>query len=139
MAVFYGIGWVKTLLPDAAVYLIGMLLLAAYVGLMWVSSPPAPLLARRSGVPRLPVARDPPTLLSGLHFLLSVVVLVWCLMVEQISPALSAFWATMLVIFVMLTQRPLLALAARPTVIWARPPWSASRTLSPGWKPAPAT
>jgi hypothetical protein len=32
------------------------------------------------------------------------------LMVEQLSPALSAFWATMFMIFVMLTQRPLVAL-----------------------------
>ena len=36
--------------------------------------------------------------------------LIWCLMVEQMSPALSAFWATMFMIFVMLTQRPLMAM-----------------------------
>ena len=36
--------------------------------------------------------------------------LIWCLMVEQMSPALSAFWATMFMVFVMLTQRPLMAL-----------------------------
>jgi TRAP-type uncharacterized transport system fused permease subunit len=67
-----------------------------------------------------------------------VVVLIWCLMVEQMSPALSAFWATMFMIFVMLTQRPLMALL-RGQAIGAPSPRSASRTWSPGWKPARAT
>ncbi len=108
-AVFYGIGWVKTLLPEAAVYVIGAALLAAYVGLMWVSSrqPVLELDDPNAKVFELPETQ--PTLLSGLHYLLSVVVLIWCLMVEQMSPALSAFWATMFMIFVMLTQRPLMA------------------------------
>merc|ERR1712000_496181 len=39
-----------------------------------------------------------------------VVVLVWCLMVERLSPGLSAFWATMFMIFIMVTQRPIIAI-----------------------------
>jgi TRAP transporter 4TM/12TM fusion protein len=50
-----------------------------------------------------------PTVKVGLHFLLPVVVLVWCLMVERLSPGLSAFYATALMIFILLTQRPLIA------------------------------
>src|SRR5207302_3509575 len=46
---------------------------------------------------------------TGLHYLLPVIVLIWCLMVEELSPGLSAFWGTMFLIFVMLTQRPLIA------------------------------
>ena len=38
-----------------------------------------------------------------------LVVLMWCLIVERFSPGLSAFWATVLMIFIVLTQRPLLA------------------------------
>ncbi|RAH18274.1 TRAP transporter large permease subunit, partial [Vibrio vulnificus] len=54
---------------------------------------------------------DPgPTIKSGLHFLLPIVVLVWCLTVERFSPGLSAFWATVFMIFILLTQRPLMAL-----------------------------
>ncbi|MEC9482615.1 MAG: DUF3394 domain-containing protein, partial [Halomonas sp.] len=41
---------------------------------------------------------------------LPVIVLVWCLMVERLSPGLSAFWATVLMIVIMLTQRPLTAI-----------------------------
>ena len=47
-------------------------------------------------------------LLSGLHFLLPVVVLVWCLMIERLSPGLSAFWGTVMLVIILLTQRPLL-------------------------------
>ncbi|MCA8907520.1 MAG: TRAP transporter permease, partial [Rhodospirillaceae bacterium] len=50
-----------------------------------------------------------PTVKSGLHFLLPIVVLVWCLMVERLSPALSAFWATALMIGILLNQRILFA------------------------------
>ncbi len=46
---------------------------------------------------------------TGLHFLLPVVVLIWCLMVEELSPGLSAFWGTVFLIFIMVTQRPLVA------------------------------
>jgi TRAP-type uncharacterized transport system fused permease subunit len=62
--------------------------------------------------PNVPVVRLPdpgPTIKSGLHFLLPVFVLIWCLMVERLSPSLSAFWAAMLMIFILLTQRPLFA------------------------------
>ena len=108
--VYYGIGWIKALLPDAAVYVIGLLLLGAYMGLLWIGSrqPELPLDDPNAPVFELPQAA--PTLKSGLHYLLAVVVLIWCLMVEQMSPGLSAFWATMFMIFVMLTQRPLMAL-----------------------------
>jgi TRAP-type uncharacterized transport system fused permease subunit len=43
---------------------------------------------------------------TGLHFLLPIVVLLWCILVERLSPALSAFWATLAMIFVVLTPAP---------------------------------
>jgi TRAP transporter 4TM/12TM fusion protein len=54
-----------------------------------------------------------PTLMAGLHFLLPVAALIWNLMVEQLSPALSAFWATLFLMFILVTQRPLFALFRR--------------------------
>jgi len=51
-----------------------------------------------------------PTVKAGLHFMLPVGTLIWCLMVEELSPALSAFWAVAVLVILMLTQRPLIAL-----------------------------
>jgi TRAP transporter 4TM/12TM fusion protein len=48
-----------------------------------------------------------PTVKAGLHFMIPIGVLIWCLMIEELSPALSAFWATAMLIVLMATQRPL--------------------------------
>ena len=56
-----------------------------------------------------------PTVRAGLHFLIPIGMLIWCLMVEEMSPSLSAFWAIAVLILLMLTQRPLiLALRRQP-------------------------
>ncbi|WP_067215202.1 TRAP transporter permease [Stappia indica] len=88
---------------------VAVLLLAVYVGLVRYCSQFPDL---EMDDPNVPVVRLPepgPTVKSGLHFLLPVFVLIWCLMVERLSPSLSAFWAAMLMIFILLTQRPLFA------------------------------
>jgi TRAP transporter 4TM/12TM fusion protein len=108
--VYYGIGWIKNVLPDTAVYLIGVGLLAVYGGLLWIGSKQPVLPLDDPNAPVFELPETAPTLKSGLHYLLAVVVLIWCLMIEQMSPALSAFWATMFMIFVMVTQRPLMAM-----------------------------
>jgi len=108
--VYYGIGWLKVALGDAAIFVVGLGLLAAYLGLLWVGSRQPELKLEDPDVPVFELPETGPTLKSGLHYLLSVVVLIWCLMVEQLSPALSAYWATMFMIFIILTQRPLIAL-----------------------------
>ncbi len=47
---------------------------------------------------------------TGLHYILPIFVLIWFLMVERQSPAKSAFYATSLMLFIIVTQRPLKAL-----------------------------
>jgi TRAP transporter 4TM/12TM fusion protein len=51
-----------------------------------------------------------PTVRAGLHFLMPIGTLIWCLMVEEMSPSLSAFWAIAVLVVLMLTQRPLIRL-----------------------------
>src|SRR4029450_12978530 len=48
-----------------------------------------------------------PAVRAGLHFLLPVGVLIWCLMVEEMSPSLAAFWSIIMLVVLMSTQRPL--------------------------------
>jgi len=108
--VYYGMGWIRPAFPNSAGYIIFAFLSLVYVGLLYVSSKEAPL---ELDDPNAPVAALPlpgPTIRSGLHFILPVVVLVWALMVDRLSPGLSAFWATAYMVFILVTQRPLTAL-----------------------------
>lgn len=101
---------IKSVAGAAAMPLIGLLLLAAYVFLLWVGSRQPDLPLDDPNAPVFELPEIAPTVRSGLHYLLAVVVLIWCLMVEQLSPALSAFWATMFMIFIILTQKPVIGL-----------------------------
>jgi TRAP transporter 4TM/12TM fusion protein len=108
-AVYWGIGWIKTVMGDTAVWVVGAGLLAAYVGLLWFGARQPELELDDPNAPVFELPETGPTVKSGLHYLLAVVVLIWCLMVEQMSPGLSAFWATVFMIFVMLTQKPIIS------------------------------
>ncbi|MBU4509276.1 MAG: DUF3394 domain-containing protein, partial [Gammaproteobacteria bacterium] len=94
---------------DAAIWVVGAGLLASYVGLLWFGARQPALELDDPNAPVFELPETGPTVKSGLHYLLAVVVLIWCLMVEQMSPGLSAFWATLFMIFVMLTQKPIIA------------------------------
>ncbi|MCV2879354.1 TRAP transporter permease [Sedimentimonas flavescens] len=110
LAVYYGMGWIRPAFPQAAGYIIFGFLTAVYVALLWVASREAPL---RLDDPNAPVSKLPlpgPTVRAGLHYILPVVVLVWALMVDRLSPGLSAFWATAYMVFILITQRPLMAI-----------------------------
>ncbi|QEL12652.1 TRAP transporter permease [Kushneria phosphatilytica] len=109
-AVYYGLGWLKPVLGEATPWVVAVILAIAYVALLRLGAnyPELEHDTPDSDITVLP--RTKPTVMVGLHFLLPVVVLVWCLMVERLSPGLSAFWATVLMMVIMVTQRPLDAL-----------------------------
>ncbi|MDX1266864.1 MAG: DUF3394 domain-containing protein, partial [Oceanisphaera sp.] len=88
---------------------VGVLLALAYLGLLKIAASVAPLEPEDPNAPLDALPQTRAVLLSGLHFLLPVVVLVWCLMVERLSPGLSAFWGSMMLVVILLTQRPLLS------------------------------
>ena len=99
----------KRAFGDAAPWLLGLLLAATYVWSVRVAA----------GCPDLPPDIDVdnpvqpetwPTVKAGLHFLIPLGVLIWCLMIEEMSPALAAFWATAVLIVLMATQHALTSL-----------------------------
>ncbi|WP_434665144.1 TRAP transporter permease [Aeromonas sp. NJAU223] len=108
MAVYYGLGWLKPALGEYALPGVAVLLAVAYLGLLKIAASNDPLPAEDPDKPLDELPNTRAVLLSGLHFLLPVVVLVWCLMVERLSPGLSAFWGTVMLVVILLTQRPLL-------------------------------
>lgn len=109
-AVYYGMGWIRPAFPNSAGYIIFVFITAVYVGLLYVASKEEPLELDDPNAPVTALPMPGPTIRSGLHFILPVVVLVWALMVDRLSPGLSAFWATMYMVFILLTQRPLVAM-----------------------------
>ncbi|GAB6263763.1 TRAP transporter permease [Photobacterium sp. R1] len=108
--VYYGIGWTKDVFGAAATPIIAVAILIAYVALIRVAADYKDHLLEDPDQELTEVPDPGPTVKSGLYFLLPIVVLVWCLTVERFSPGLSAFWATVFMIFILLTQRPLMAL-----------------------------
>lgn len=109
IAVYYGLGWIKQLIPDFAFAVVCVLLVGVYFAAIRrvASFPDLEMDDPNSPVASLPYRK--PTVNAGLHYLLPVVVLMWCLMVEQMSPGLSAFWGTITLGFILITQRPLLS------------------------------
>ncbi|SUO95551.1 TRAP transporter permease [Suttonella ornithocola] len=110
-AVYYGMGWLQVFIKDAFLRnaVVSILLLVAYIALIYRVSrfPDLEMDDPNSEIVELPSAK--PTVNAGLHFLLPVVVLIWCLMVERLSPGLSAFYGTVMLMVIQVTQRPLLA------------------------------
>ncbi len=107
--VYYGLGWLKPVLGDSTPWVVSVALMVIYIGLLKLGAryPELEVDTPDTSITSLPQTR--PTVMVGLHYLLPVVVLVWCLMVERLSPGLSAFWATVLMMIIMVTQRPLSA------------------------------
>ncbi len=109
-SVFYLTDLIGSIAGNATIWVVGALLVAAYVVLARFCSAYPELELDDPNEPVVTLPDPGPTIRSGLHFLLPVGVLIWCLMVERLSPSLSAFWATALMIFILLTQRTLFAM-----------------------------
>jgi len=103
-ATYYGLGWIKLVAGHATIYVVSILLVIAYFVLLWFACR-VPELDTSHEINELPDLKE--TAQAGYYFLLPVVVLMWCLTVERLSPSLSAYWATVLLICIVLTQRPL--------------------------------
>lgn len=103
-ATYYGLGWIKAFAGDYSMLVICILLAIAYLVLLNFACK-VPELESTTEINELPPLGA--TAQAGYYFLLPIVVLMWCLTVERLSPSLSAFWATILLIIIVLTQRPL--------------------------------
>jgi len=112
--IYYVITFTRWLVgDDIAPWALAGVTAVAYVGLLAFS-------ARYPDIaiddPSAPVVRLPepwPTVRAGLHFFIPIVVLLWCLMVEELSPGTSAFWATATAMAMVVVQPALLVAMRR--------------------------
>ncbi|MGE5160607.1 MAG: TRAP transporter permease, partial [Betaproteobacteria bacterium] len=110
--VYYVALGAQALFGESAPYILAALLGGLYVYSVWVA-------ARQPDLPTEIDVRNPvlpptwPTVKAGLHFLIPIGVLIWCLMIEELSPGLSAYYGVITQFVLMATQRPLIAFFRR--------------------------
>ena len=109
IAVYYGLGWIKAVIPDYAFFIVAVGSFSAYLYLLWLASKQPDLVVDPPDAPITELPRAGATAITGLYYILPIVILIWCIIIERLSPALSAFWATIAMIIVILTQDPLKA------------------------------
>jgi len=106
---YYLLSFLQSVMGDSAAWGIGAVVLALYGFAIWQAG-------RQPDLPEDIDVENPkpldtwPTVQAGLHYLMPIGTLIWCLMVEMLSPSLSAFWAIAVLVVLMLTQRPLIQL-----------------------------
>ena len=118
IAVYYGLGWIKNVMPETAFLAVVILCSIAYLVLLFMASRHPDLLVDEPDAPITELPHAGATAITGLYYVLPIVILIWCIIIERLSPALSAFWATIAMIVVALTQHPLKAIMrGRPSMV----------------------
>ena len=108
--VYYLIQFIKEYFGEVAPLPVALLTFGVYGGLVWLAAR-QPDTDHWEDDGTLPVFSR--VVKTGLYYLMPIVVLVWFLIVEWKSPAFSAFGATLFLVVVLLTQKPLKALFRR--------------------------
>ena len=116
-AAYYLISFFKAAFGGVAALPIAAFALSVYVALVWLAAKQPELPPHLGG--ELPVFAR--VFKTGLYYIMPIVVLVWFLVVEWKSPAYSAFGATLFLVVVLLTQKPLKALFRREPAARLRP------------------
>jgi TRAP transporter 4TM/12TM fusion protein len=99
----------QTATGSLATPLAGLLMAGLYLWLLRIAARYPELEIDDPNAPLIEIPELKPTLMAGLHFVLPIGVLVWCLMVQRLSPGLSVSWAILVMVFIVLTQKPLMA------------------------------
>jgi TRAP transporter 4TM/12TM fusion protein len=107
--IYFGLGWTKSAFGDAASWIAGVVVVVSYVLLVRERAKHPDLALDDPTKAFVAVPDFYETARTGLHYILPVVVLIWCLMVEEMSPGLAAFWGVVAMAAVVLTQHPLTA------------------------------
>jgi TRAP transporter 4TM/12TM fusion protein len=108
--IYFGLGWIKDWLGEYATYALFGILLFVYIGTLYWAAQYGDINNDNQEIEFADMKVLPPlgsTCKAGLHYLLPIIVLIWCLIVERLSPGLSAFWAIVFLLITMTTQRPI--------------------------------
>lgn len=109
-AVIWGVGALRVAAPLLAPWIVAAVVAAVYLIALGVAARRPDLAVDNPHAQKITLPIMAQVVPTGLHFLLPIVVLIWYLMVERQSPAKSAFYAVLVMIVILLTQKPIKAL-----------------------------
>ncbi|KZK84524.1 DctM-like transporter [Pseudovibrio sp. Ad13] len=98
----------KLVAGEATIPLAAVSMIILYIVLLKIAARYPELEIDDPNAPLVTIPELKPTLMAGLYYIIPIGVLIWCLMVERLSPGLSVSWAIVVMIAVILTQRPLM-------------------------------
>ncbi|MCG8509405.1 MAG: TRAP transporter permease [Rhodospirillales bacterium] len=97
----------KATVGDATLYVAGIFFIAVFVGSIWISTRYPALHMDDPNSKEIHLPDTWPTFMAGLHFILPIIVLIWCLIAERFSAGLAVSWAITAQVFVLVAQHPL--------------------------------
>ncbi len=106
LAANFIMGFLAPLIPGANFTSAALVALVAYLTLAWVASRQPDLEVDDPDAPITELPHAGKTAVTGLYFLLPIMILLWAILPtpDKLSPALSAYYACLAMIFVSLTQ-----------------------------------
>ncbi len=99
---------INSVAGGASMLVILVLMLVAYVFAVRFAAMQPDLETNLDTMQNLPPVRD--IFKTGIHYIMPILLLMYLLMIERKSPGLSAFWSTIAMLFILLTQNPLKAI-----------------------------
>ena len=99
----------------AAVWVIAALMAVAYVAAVRFAAQGPDLEMSLESMEHLPPTKE--IFKTGIHYIMPILLLMYLLMIERKSPGLSAFWSTVAMLVILLTQNPLKAFFRRQGAI----------------------
>ena len=121
---YYGVQAIQATFGRDAPTVLTVAVVGIYVASVWFSSRYEDLVIDDPNAPIIHLPRAWDVVRTGLDFMIPLVVLLWCLTVDQLSPGLSAFWGTVAIMGIVATRKLLLAIFRKQSV---------PNAISEGW------
>ena len=98
---------IHAVMGGASIPVILGLMLVAYIAAVRIAAKCPDLETGLDSMQNLPTVRE--IFRTGIHYVMPILLLMYLLMIERKSPGFSAFWSTVAMLFILLTQNPLKA------------------------------
>lgn len=98
---------ISNVFGGASMYVILAVMAVAYLAAVRFAAQGPDLEMSMESMETLPPTKE--IFKTGIHYLMPILLLMYLLMIERKSPGLSAFWSTIFMLFILLTQNPLKA------------------------------